>query len=157
MNVMKKAHEMTKVVKENASEWPKGSYARILKEMLKHYHKEFKAMQLTKDQEKLLAIKHFEDAIASTLEHFEKLGVNDYYIAVENNAQLNDYTILAHKVEGDTSSALGWSNYAGALITNGNQADMYVKAYPGVCKLHAQTYLSKVLDNFRELLEKVQK
>lgn len=146
MNVMKKAHEMTKVVKENASEWPKGSYARILKEMLKHYHKEFKAMQLTKDQEKLLAIKHFE-----------KLGVNDYYIAVENNAQLNDYTILAHKVEGDTSSALGWSNYAGALITNGNQADMYVKAYPGVVKLHAQTYLSKVLDNFRELLEKVQK
>jgi hypothetical protein len=152
---MAEAHKRTKAF------IAKGSclmtYAAVLRVTLRHCHSENKAMQLTKDQEKALAIKHFEDAIAGTLEHFEKLGVNDYYIAVENNAQLNDYTILAHKVVGDTSSALGWSNYTGALITNGKQADEYVKSYPGVIKLHAQTYLSKVLDSFRDNLEKIQK
>jgi hypothetical protein len=154
---MKRAHELT-VKRWNAkllNGIQPAPYKVLFAIALKDAHKEFKAMQLTKEQEKLLAIKHFESAIASTLEHFEKLGVNDYYVAVENNAQLNDYTILAHKVEGDTSSALGWSNYAGALVVSGKQADMYVVAYQGVVKLHAQTYLSKVLDNFRELLEKV--
>ena len=158
MNVMKKAHEL---VKTKIAQWADSgvnlresfSYVQLLSMALKQAHKEYKQM----NAEKQMAVKHFEDAITQTLEHFEKLGVNDYYIAVENNAQLNDYTILAHKVVGDTSSALGWSNYAGALITNGKQADEYVKSYPGVVKLHAQTYLSKVLDVFRDNLEKIQK
>lgn len=156
MNVMAEAHKATKEFFASVTETGL-TYRVVLTIKLRVKHREYKAMQLTKDQEKLLAIKHFEDAIASTLEHFESLGVNSYYIAIENNAQLNDYTILAHTVEGDTSSPLGWSNYDGAIRVDGRQADMYVLAYPGTVKLHAQTYLSKVLDNFRELLEKVQK
>lgn len=151
MNVMAEAHKRTKAF------IAKGeclmSYAAVLRVTLRHCHSENKAM----NNEKAFAIKHFEDVIAGTLVHFEKLGVNDYYIAVENNAQMNDYTILAHKVEGDTSSPLGWSNYANAIVTHSTQADEYVKSFPGVVKLHAQTYLSKVIESFRDNLEQIQK
>ena len=150
MNVMKVAHNQAKLIRVGTDM----SYREALRIALRQAHKAYKAM---KNAEKQMAIAHFEDVISRTLVQFEKLGVNDYYVAVENNAKLNDYTLLTHKVEGDTSSALGWASYSTAIVTSAKQADMYVNAYPGVVKLHAQTYLSKVLDNFRDGLEAARK
>ncbi|MNC42249.1 hypothetical protein D3C75_910580 [compost metagenome] len=154
MNVMMKAHADTRSYMVERSD---KSYREVFAAMLKNAHWHYKQEVKQMNAEKEFAIKHFEDVITKTLVHFEKLGVNDYYVAIENNAKLNDYTLLAHKVEGDTNSPLGWAAYANAIVTTGKQADEYVKAYPGVCKLHAQTYLSKVLDNFRDLLAQAQK
>lgn len=110
---------------------------------------------LTVDQ--MFAIDHFEKCIASTVERYEAMGVNDYYIAVENNKELNDYTILQHKVIGDTSSPLGWANYASAIVTHRAQAIQYEIAFPGVVKLHAMTYLSSVIESFRDNLAQITK
>lgn len=151
MNVMKEAH---KQAKELLAVRPNIAYRVALTLGLINAHKEYK---MNKEQQKALAIAHFEGIIAKTLVHFEALGVNDYYIAVENNAQLHDYTILQHKDVNDKQSPLGWASYSTAIVTHPAQADEYVKAFPGVCKLHAQTHLSNVLESFRELLAEATK
>ncbi|QNO00611.1 hypothetical protein QGX17_gp053 [Pseudomonas phage phiPsa381] len=147
MNVMAKAHKITRDTVDASP--VKLCYRSLFVAALKDCHK--------MNKEQMAAVKHFEDAIARTLVHFEKLGVNDYYIAIENNSQINDYTILKHKNENDLQSPLGWASYANAIVTHPRQADQYVIAYPGVVKLHAQTYLSKVLESFRENIAQIQK
>lgn len=148
MNVMKVAHQQAKLLRV---ERPNIAYRLAFRLALIEAHKVNKAMN-AQAQAKQTAILHFEGIIAATLVHFEKLGVNDYYIAVCNNEALDDYTLLQHKDKDNKQSALGWANYASAIIASPAQADQYVKAYPGVCKLHAQTHLSKTLDHFRALL-----
>lgn len=153
MNVMKNAHAQAKAAKV---ERPNMSYRLLFRLALIQSHKEYKQMEAEKKAaHKAWAIEHFEDCIAKTVVHYDALGVNDYYVAIEHSKARNDYTLLTHKVEGDTSSPLGWSNYADAIKTHSRQADQYVLAYPGTVKLHAQTYLSKVLESLYENLEQI--
>lgn len=157
MNVMAEAHKAVKAVIANAPFGVTLNYRSLLRAALTDMHRKNKEMNATKTLtvDQMFAIKHFEDCIARTLEHFEKLGVNDYYVAVANNVELHDYTLLQHKDLNDKQSPLGWATYSTAIVTNGPQADEYVKAFPGVCKLHAQTHLSYVLDSFRDMLKNV--
>lgn len=159
MNVMAKAHKATKakIASLKANSLKAAPYAAIFKAQLRHAHQEYKKMQKSLTVDQMFAIQHFEDCIARTLVHFEKLGVNDYYIAIENNSQINDYTILAHKDANDVNSPLGWASYANAIVTHHAQAVQYEIAFPGVVKLHAQTYLSKVLESFRESVANISK
>jgi hypothetical protein len=148
MNVMKAAHKATReTVAQALSSGLKLNYRSMFVAALKDCHK--------MNKEQMFAVKHFEDCIARTVERYESLNVNDYYIAIENNAQLNDYTILQHKVKDDTNSPLGWANYASAIVTHKAQAEQYVIAFPGVCKLHAMTYLSNVIESFRDNLKQI--
>lgn len=169
MNVMKVAHSDTRdymaqqaIFAAKAGEsfvalTYRQVFVAILKSTHAFYKQEAKKMskELTVDQ--MFAIQHFEDCIARTLVHFEKLGVNDYYIALCNNAEINDYTLLQHKDLDDVQSPLGWASYASAIVTHPAQADEYVKAFPGVCKLHAQTFLSSVIESFRENIAQINK
>lgn len=68
MNVMKKAHEMTREFFKRVPS-SKMSYAGILKENLKQVHKEFKAMQLTTEAQLLKA-----DTIAKFEKRIEELS-----------------------------------------------------------------------------------
>ncbi len=151
MNVMAQAH---KEAKSLIAARLNITYRMAFRLALIKCHKEYKAMKAEQAQQKQLAIAHFEGIIAKILVHFEKLGVNDYYIAIENNKQLHDYTILKHK-DGDLNR-LGWAGYGDAIVTHPKQADEYVKAFPQVVKLHAQTHLSNVLEGFRKMLADVQ-
>jgi hypothetical protein len=158
MNVMAQAHKLTK--QYLPSDWFEGAtYKVVFKSKLKQAHKEYKDMtqeeNAKKAAHKAWAIEHFQDCINGTVEAFEALDVNDYYVAIENNERLADYTLLAHKVEGDTSSPLGWANYKDAIKTHSRQADMYVVAYPGTCKLHAQTHLSRTIEFLQAQLEQI--
>jgi hypothetical protein len=151
MNVMKKAHEMAKAenIRLLTSYRPAIiiPYRELLSAALKKAHK--------MNKEQMAAVKHFEDCIAKTLVHFEELGVNDYYIAVENNSQLHDYTLLQHKDVNDKQSPLGWASYSTAIVTHPAQADEYVKAFPGVVKLHAQTHLSRTMEFMQAQIDEI--
>jgi hypothetical protein len=157
MNVMTEAHKAVKAVLTNAPVGVTLNYRSLLKAALTDMHRKNKEMKPTKTLtvDQMFAIKHFEDCIARTLEQFEKLGVNDYYVALANNVELNDYTLLQHKDVNDKQSPLGWATYSTAIVTSPAQADEYVKAFPGTCKLHAQTHLSNVIQSFRDMLENV--
>ena len=153
MNVMAQAH---KVTRETVNASPvKLSYRPLFIANLKDAHKMNKEEQAKKDAHKAWAIEHFEDCIEKTLKHFEALGVNDFYVAILNNARTNDYTLLQHKVEGDVNSPLGWANYKDAIKTSRKHAEQYEIAFPSVVKLHAQTHLSKTLDYLRDQLEQI--
>lgn len=153
MNVMKEAH---KQANELLASRPNIAYRTALILGLIHAHKVNKQMKAEeKAAHKAWAIKHFEDCIEATLVHFEALNVNDFYIAILNNERTNDYTLLQHKIKGDTSSPLGWAGYADAIKTHSRQADMYLLSYEGTVKLHAQTHLSKTLDYLRNELEQI--
>ncbi|QNO00259.1 hypothetical protein QGX21_gp058 [Pseudomonas phage phiPsa315] len=156
MNVMAQAHKDTRDhIAQSCNQW---NYRKLFAAKLRQAHKVNKQMQeenAKKAAHKAWAIAHFQDCINGTVEHFEALGVNDYYIAIENNKQLHDYTLLTHKVEGDTSSPLGWANYKDAIKTHSRQADQYVIAYPGTCKLHAQTHLSRTIEFLQAQLDQI--
>lgn len=153
MNVMKEAH---KQANELLASRPNIAYRTALILGLIHAHKVNKQMKAEeKAAHKAWAIKHFEECIEATLVHFEALDVNDFYVALLNCERTNDYTLLQHKVKGDTSSPLGWANYADAIKTHSKQAEQYEIAFPSVVKLHAQTHLSKTLDYLRNELEQI--
>jgi hypothetical protein len=146
MNVMKVAHQQARLV---LVERPNLGYRLAFRLSMIEAHKVNKQMK-EREAAKLQAIAHFEGCIKSTLEVLETVGINDYYIALCNNEKLQDYTLLRHKVEGDTSSPLGWANYRQAIRTHGKQADQYVIAYPTTVKLHAQTHLLKTVEYLAE-------
>lgn len=159
MNVMAEAHKAVKakIARLILNGVKPAAYKVLFAIALRGAHKEYKAMVKPAQEQNAALIAHCEDIIAKTLVHFEKLGVNDYYIAIENNANTQDYTLLQHKDVNDKRSALGWASYSTAIIASPRQADEYVKAYPGVVKLHAETHLSRTLDHFRDMLAKARK
>lgn len=156
MNVMAKAHELTRnaMAKVDKSVCVI-TYRQALSVYLREAHRMNKEEQSKKAAHKAWAIAHFEDCIAKTVVHFEALSVNDYYIAIENNKQTADYTLLQHKNLDDVNSPLGWANYQDAIKTHSRQADEYIKAFPGVCKLHAMSHLQRTIEFLQIQLDQI--
>lgn len=115
MNVMKKAHEMTKEF-FNRVPSSKMSYAGILKENLKQAHKEFKTMQLTTEAQLLKA-----DTIAKFEKRIEELH------AIMNGPDAEKYMVVCGDehpmpINFDAENPKWpWTNVEGATKWNSRQ------------------------------------
>lgn len=147
MNVMAQAHKQAKAAKV---ERPNIHYRVLFRLALIQSHKEYKTMQ----NEKALAIAHFEGVLARTIEVYENLGVNDWFVGLVHGE--GDVTLLKHKDANDKNSPLGWAGYSDAIRTSKAQADEYAKAYPSTKPVHAVTHLLGVIDNLRKCLAESQ-
>lgn len=130
MNVMAQAHKMTQVVIENGNDKSKGVYARILKEMLKHYHKEYKAMQ-TQSPAVAQFTKAIQDAEKRIVE-LEAIDTTDGYIVVVGD----NIRLPMNEVQGKwcavENASIFWyqedaQRFAGRIVNGNGEVGRVVK------------------------------